>query len=136
MDYWKAFTDKKKIYKRKSFSGIIDLMQTYRDLGTNIGRLVEEKDQAYGSSFQRAQEILRILYPDGVQPDQYCDMLGMIRVIDKLFRIANRKEAFGENPWQDIAGYGLLGVANEMDKEEEASGETIPLQFNPEASQG
>ena len=112
------------------------LMKTYRDLGTNIGRLVEEKDQAYGSSFQRAQEILRILYPDGVQPEQYCDMLGMIRVIDKLFRIANRKEAFGENPWQDIAGYGLLGVANEMDKEEEASGETIPLQFNSEASQG
>ena len=46
------------------------LMQTYRDLGTNIGRLVEEKDQAYGSSFQRSQEILKILYPEGVQPDR------------------------------------------------------------------
>ena len=103
------------------------LMQTYTDLGTTIGRLVEEKDQTYGSSFQRSQEILKILYPAGVQPDQYCDMLGMIRVIDKLFRIANRKGAFGENPWQDIAGYGLLGVANEVDEEEEAAGETIPL---------
>ena len=102
-------------------------MQTYRDLGTNIGRLVEEKDQAYGRSFQRSQEILKILYPNGVEPDQYCDMLGMIRVIDKLFRIANRKEAFGENPWQDIAGYGLLGVANEVDEEEEVTGKTIPL---------
>ena len=103
------------------------LMQTYTDLGTTIGRLVEEKDQTYGSSFQRSQEILKILYPAGVRPDQYCDMLGMIRVIDKLFRIANRKGAFGENPWQDIAGYGLLGVANEVDEEEEAAGETIPL---------
>jgi len=103
------------------------LMQTYRDLGTNIGRLVEEKDQAYGSSFQRSQEILKILYPSGVKPHQYCDMLGMIRVIDKLFRIANRKEAFGESPWRDIAGYGLLGVANEVDEEEETAGETIPL---------
>jgi selenophosphate synthase len=108
-------------------------METYRDLGTNIGRLVEEKDQAYGSSFQRSQEILKILYPEGVKPHQYRDMLGMIRVIDKLFRIANRKEAFGENPWRDIAGYGLLGVANEVDKEEETTGETIPLQFNQEA---
>ena len=70
------------------------LMQTCRDLGTNIGRLVEEKDQAYGSSFQRAQEILRILYPDGVQPEQYCDMLGMIRVIDKLFRINRERTMF------------------------------------------
>jgi len=102
-------------------------MQTYTDLGTTIGRLVEEKDQTYGSSFQRSQEILKILYPAGVRPDQYCDMLGMIRVIDKLFRIANRKGAFGENPWRDIAGYGLLGVANEVDEEEEAAGETIPL---------
>jgi hypothetical protein len=107
-------------------------MKSYSHLGTTIGRLVEEKDQAYGSSFQRSQEILKILYPEGVQPDQYCDMLGMIRVIDKLFRIANRKEAFGENPWRDIAGYGLLGVANEVDKEKEAPGEAIPLQLNQE----
>ena len=32
-------------------------------------------------------------------------MLAITRVVDKLFRIANRKDAFGENPWQDIAGY-------------------------------
>jgi len=107
-------------------------MKTYSHLGTTIGRLVEEKDQAYGSSFQRSQEILKILYPEGVQPDQYCDMLGMIRVIDKLFRIANRKEAFGENPWQDIAGYGILGVANEVAEEEETSGQAASLQFNQE----
>jgi selenophosphate synthase len=111
-------------------------MKTYSHLGTAIGRLVEEKDQAYGSSFERSQEILKILYPEGVQPNQYCDMLAITRVVDKLFRIANRKEAFGENPWQDIAGYGILGVANEMAEEKEASGETIPLQSNQEASQG
>ena len=102
-------------------------MKTYSHLGTTIGRLVEEKDQAYGSSFQRSQEILKILYPDGVQPNQYCDMLAITRVIDKLFRIANRKEAFGESPWQDIAGYGLLGVANEMDEEKETAGKANPL---------
>ena len=49
-------------------------------------------------------------------------MLGITRVIDKLFRIANRKEAFGENPWEDIAGYGLLGVANEVDEKKEVTG--------------
>ena len=102
-------------------------MKTYANLGATIGRLVEEKDQTYGSSFKRSQEILKVLYPQGVRPDQYCDMLAVTRVVDKLFRIANRKEAFGENPWQDIAGYGLLGVANEVDEEKEAAGETIPL---------
>ena len=114
----------------------MDLMQTYTHLGTTIGRLVEEKDQTYGSSFQRSQEILKILYPQGVQPQQYCDMLAITRVVDKLFRVANRKDAFGENPWQDIAGYGLLGVANEMGEEEKIAGEAAPLQSCPKTSEG
>ena len=107
--------------------GLMKTHKPYSNLGTAIGRLVEEKDQAYGSSFQRSREILKVLYPDGVQPNQYGDMLAITRVIDKLFRIANRKEAFGENPWQDIAGYGLLGVANEMDEEEKVTGEANSL---------
>lgn len=32
----------------------------------------------------------------------------VVRVVDKLFRIANHKDAFGENPWADIAGYAVL----------------------------
>jgi len=43
-------------------------------------------------------------------------MLAMIRVIDKLFRIATKKDAFGESPWRDICGYSILGVANDEDK--------------------
>ena len=103
------------------------LMKAYSNLGASIGRLVEEKDQTYGSSFKRSQEILKVLYPQGVSPDQYCDMLAVTRVVDKLFRIANKKEAFGENPWQDIAGYGILGVANEVAEEEETTGEAGAL---------
>ena len=97
------------------------MKQAYTNIGATIGHLVEEKNEAYGSSFERSQEILKILYPEGVNPSQYKDMLAITRVIDKLFRIANKKSAFGENPWTDIAGYGILGTANELDKEEEAS---------------
>ena len=42
-------------------------------------------------------------------------MLAMTRIIDKLFRIATHKDAFGESPFKDIAGYGILGVANERE---------------------
>lgn len=76
--------------------------------GQEIGRLVDEKDRAYGKSFDKSGEFLKILYPNGVQPDQYVDMLGIVRVFDKMMRIANRKDAFGENPWKDIVGYGIL----------------------------
>jgi hypothetical protein len=84
----------------------------FEKIGTEIGQLVDEKNAAYGSSFAKSQEILKVLYPEGIQPDQYQDMLAVTRIIDKLFRIATQKEAFGESPFKDIAGYGILGIAN------------------------
>jgi len=80
----------------------------YADKGTEIGELVERKNRAYGNSFQEAGAIIRILYPNGIRPDQYDDMLAIIRILDKFFRIATHKDALGENPWQDIAGYAIL----------------------------
>jgi hypothetical protein len=94
----------------------------YSYIGSSIGSLVKEKNEAYGDSFHKCQEVMKVLYPDGVQPDQYLDMLAMVRVIDKLFRVATKKDAFGESPWKDIAGYSILGIANDMEqKEKEAA---------------
>ena len=84
--------------------------QNFVDIGVRIGELVKEKNHAYGDSFSRATEILEVLYPEGVKPHQFRDMLAVIRVIDKLFRLATRKDAFGESPWNDIAGYAVLGI--------------------------
>lgn len=91
-------------------------------IGTEIGKLVAEKNAAYGDAFAQSGAILRILYPRGARPDQFEDLLGVCRVVDKLFRIATRKDAFGESPWRDIGGYGLLGVAR--DKQTRRPGET------------
>ena len=85
----------------------------FEEIGKTIGALVEEKNIAYGDSFSRSKEIIKILYPDGVKPEQYTDMLAITRVIDKLFRIATKKDAFGESPWRDICGYAILGIAND-----------------------
>jgi hypothetical protein len=88
----------------------------YEKIGKQIGELVDQKNAAYGSSFAESYKILSVLYPNGIKPEQYTDALAIIRVIDKLFRIATAKDAFGESPWRDIAGYAILGVAN-ADKE-------------------
>jgi hypothetical protein len=82
----------------------------YVKIGNEIGSLVEEKQKAYGDSFSKSCEILKILYPNGITPDKYRDLLTITRVIDKLFRIATKKDALGENAWQDIAGYAILSV--------------------------
>ena len=85
----------------------------YEEIGTSIGRLVAEKNAAYGDSFGQSCRILEVLYPDGIQPSQYRDALAITRVVDKLFRLANKKDAFGESPWHDICGYAILGAAND-----------------------
>lgn len=84
----------------------------YEQIAEQIGSLVAQKNTAYGSSFAEAHRILQVLYPNGIAAEQYTDALAIVRVIDKLFRIANNKKAFGESPWQDIAGYAILGVVN------------------------
>jgi len=89
----------------------------YEKIGAEIGALVKEKNIAYGDSFGRAHKIIEILYPDGVKAEHYTDFLTIIRVIDKLFRIANEKGAFGESPWRDIAGYAILGIANDEENQ-------------------
>jgi len=88
-------------------------MNKYETVAAEIGKLVQEKNIAYGDSFGQSGKILEVLYPDGVRPDQYRDMLTVARVLDKLFRIANKKNAFGENPWRDVAGYAILGATQE-----------------------
>ena len=92
-------------------------------VGASLGRLVAAKNAVYGDSVRSSAAVLEILYPDGVKPDQFRDMLLIARVLDKLSRIANRKDAFGESPWRDIAGYGLLATA--IEEAEAASGETL-----------
>ena len=82
----------------------------YSKLGSTIGELVAEKNAAYGDSFGRSGRVLKELYPDGITPENYNDVLTIARILDKLFRIATQKEAFGENPYRDIAGYAILAV--------------------------
>jgi hypothetical protein len=88
----------------------------YEEIGSELGRLVAEKQRAYGDSFGKSGRVMRILYPDGVSPDQLDDALAIVRVVDKLFRIATDRDAFGEDPWRDVAGYALLGAARRVAK--------------------
>lgn len=79
-----------------------------------IGRLVAEKQKAYGDSFGKSGAILKILYPDGIRPEQYDDALTITRILDKLFRVATDKDAFGESPWRDVNGYSLLAYIRDQ----------------------
>lgn len=86
-------------------------------LGSDVGRLVDSKQIQYGDSFGKSGGILKILYPTGIRIDQYEDLLAITRILDKLFRIANKvkgKDLGDENPFKDICGYSLLGLARNL----------------------
>jgi hypothetical protein len=90
-------------------------MSEFEQIGYNIGKLVTEKNVAYGDSFSQSCKILEILYPNGIQPENYRDLLTVTRIIDKLFRIATDKGYGGESPYGDIAGYSILSLWRERD---------------------
>jgi len=92
---------------------------TIQELAERLGKITAEKQAAYGNSFHVSGQILELLYPNGVVVGQYQDMLAIARIIDKLGRIANQPEAFGEDPYIDIAGYGLIGAWNASTKPSE-----------------
>ncbi len=100
----------------------------YEKLAERIGKLVENKNAAYGNSFNEAGNFLKLLYPDGIKPEQYADMLCVVRLFDKMKRIATRKDAFGESPYQDIVGYGLLGL------EKDEAGEKVDTTVSDETT--
>ena len=81
-------------------------MADFEEIGRRIGAVVAQKNAQYGNSFARSGEFLRLLYPNGIAPEQYGDALLLVRVFDKQMRIANGHH---EDSWADIVGYGILG---------------------------
>lgn len=92
---------------------------SFKEVAAEVSELVEKKNQAYGDSFNLSSQILQILFPKGVEVTQYRDLLTITRIIDKLFRIANDKFAFNEDPWRDIMGYALLALTYQKEKKDQ-----------------
>ena len=82
-------------------------------IGQEVGKLVADKQKAYGDSFGRSGECLRQMFPDGIEPHQYDDLLTIARILDKLFRLASDPTYGDESPWRDICGYSLLSMGKD-----------------------
>lgn len=85
-------------------------------IAQQLAQLVWSKGEAYGDSITVSTQILQILYPTGIPSSEYHKALILIRVLDKLCRVVNTYTD-QENPWQDIAGYALRMLAQEVSNE-------------------
>ena len=93
----------------------IRVKSIYETIAEDVAKLVESKQQQYGDSFSNSHKILEVLYPDGIQIEDYQDLLTIIRVIDKLFRITKGDQG-DESAWKDINGYSLLSLVRNARK--------------------
>lgn len=92
-----------------------------REIGVFVTRNTIDKNQKYGDAARKVTALLYELYPDGIAPDQYPNALLLIRLLDKVVRLAaytpDRLAADDESPWVDVAGYGVLGAELAMPPE-------------------
>ncbi len=98
--------DETKMFKLDDYKALSKFEQN----ALEIGKLVTLKNQQYGDSFNNAYKVLEVMYPGGVSVEQYKDLLAVCRILDKLFRIANDNL---DDSYEDIVGYGLLGMTKE-----------------------
>lgn len=86
--------------------------------GKNLGRLVDEKQAAYGDSIAQTEKLMQVFlsrYEEGntykIPKSLLNHILLQVRIIDKQNRIFSNPagDLMAESPYKDIAGYGLLG---------------------------
>jgi hypothetical protein len=85
----------------------------FETVGTSIGSLVDEKNTAYGNAVNKLSDLLTSFYPDGIKPVHYKSLGVIVRILDKLRRIANNPSGDNKDNWNDIAGYSILMLGSD-----------------------
>jgi hypothetical protein len=106
--------------KRIENEGAIMVEKTgyFEEKGHKLGKLVDEKQAAYGDSISKASKLMKVYLEDYKTDDGYLipeelldHILLQVRIIDKQNRIFSNPKAdkMNESPYDDISGYGMLG---------------------------
>lgn len=82
--------------------------EKFLKITNELGELLATKNEAYGNAFEKTTKILELLYPKGIEVSQYKDVHVIVRILDKLSRIARDNDPMGEDPFKDIGGYAIL----------------------------
>ena len=89
-----------------------ELYMRLKQTASDVAIIVEEKNREYGSAFQKVSHILSVLFPNGIPTSKYHDVAILVRVLDKICRIASANDKnVKKDAWLDITGYGLLRLS-------------------------
>jgi hypothetical protein len=89
---------------------------SYQSVAKEIATLVAEKQLKYSDSFGKADQVMKVFYPNGISSSQLRDALTVLRIVDKLFRISNGNQG-DEDGFEDLTGYGILATTRNRREE-------------------
>lgn len=96
-------------------NGVVRFMLSKRSeseferVAREIGQLLNKKNKDYGNAFVDIVDFMKLMFPNGIPENKYIHALALTRIFDKMKRIVNvSNEGDIENPYSDIAGYGIL----------------------------
>lgn len=84
--------------------------------GQKIGATVEAKSKQYAGTTEVAAGMMLCLFPEGIPTEKMGSALLLVRICDKMGRIAQGDGTGDEDAWGDIAGYGLIGQKHNEDE--------------------
>lgn len=92
----------------------MEKIKSFEDIGREIGAIVTVKDAAYGDAVGKVEIMIRAAYPNGIPVEQYGNALIIVRMLDKVCRIATDNDPSGEDPFSDIGGYAIKAVEKRL----------------------
>jgi len=90
----------------------------YEKLGNDIKPIVEKLESDYGHSLGETKEILKMMYPNGVNQEQLGDVVSIVRMLDEMFKVARIDGAVSDENrdevWKEMIAKAFATVAQEQ----------------------
>jgi hypothetical protein len=80
----------------------------FSEIADELATMLAVKNRKYGDSYAKMAHVLPLFYPNGVPADGLLDAVFILRIVDKLMRIASDQRDDEEDPLLDLCGYGIL----------------------------
>ena len=97
-------------------------MGRFEEIGRSRGKLLDSKQKQYGSeAIPAVEEMMKILFPQGIPLEKIGESVLISRILEKLCRITFGDGSGDEDAFADIQGYGMIGSTEGKSKGVELS---------------
>lgn len=88
----------------------VQIKMNFKEKALEVAEMLERKSEEYDAPYDSDNDFLKIMYPNGVAPDKYADMVLCLRLYDTLKKLTKS----GDTKYIEyIAGYGILAMCED-----------------------